>query len=461
MSPSLKENASLLSFIFRFIDSLIIVLSGVSCFYLLKPIKQFPQYQGLLPENYLTVIVLAFIFSAWWFPAFDLYQSWRGKQLSKEIRALLLGWGCSLLGVLAFIFFTKTATQFSRHWLLFWFISAFILLSFLRIILRGILKEIRIRGYNSRSIVLVGNGELTNKVAKKISNSSWAGLQIKGIFSDSIEQNESLYPLLGKIENLYEFLKNHPIDQVWITLPLTEMKNVEHLCRQLHSIVVEIKLVPDIASLRLLNYSTTQLDGMPVINLSISPITHTNKMLKWIEDKVLSVSFIILLSPLLLIIALAVKMTSPGPILYKQERVGNYGKKFQMLKFRSMPINADKNIVWGNANHKPKTKIGEFLRRTSLDELPQLFNVLKGEMSIVGPRPERSVFVDQFKHEIDYYMQKHLVHAGITGWAQANGWRGDTCLKTRIDYDLFYIENWSLWMDLKIIWMTLSKKTHQ
>jgi putative colanic acid biosynthesis UDP-glucose lipid carrier transferase len=456
MNFSAKENASLLALFLRLIDSVIIIASGMLCFYLLEPIKHFPSYTGYLSEKYLTVIVLGFIFSAWWFPAFNLYQSWRGSNISTEIRALLLGWSCSLLGVLAFIFFTKTATDFSRHWLFLWFTSSFILLSLLRVTLRWLLKKVRNNGYNLRSIVLVGGGNLSQQVAKKIQKASWMGLKIQGVFADTLTTNQDL-PTLGNINQVLAYINKNNIDQVWITLPLKEMEQIEQLCKQLHSTVVDVKLVPDIASLRLLNYSTTQLDGMPIINMSVSPMSNTNRLLKWIEDKVLSLLILLIISPLLCIIALAVKLTSPGPIFYKQERIGSNGKKFQMLKFRSMPVESDNNLEWGQANKKQKTMIGTFLRKTSLDELPQFINVLKGDMSIVGPRPERTVFVNKFKHEIDSYMQKHLVHAGITGWAQANGWRGDTCLKTRIDYDLFYVENWSLWFDLKIIWMTLFK----
>ena len=455
MNPSIKENASLIAFLIRFIDSTIIVASGLLCFYFLEPVKDFPHYNGFVPQNYLTVIILGFIFSAWWFPAFKVYQGWRGNNLLSEIRALLFAWGCSLVGVLAFIFFTKTATEFSRHWLLLWFVSAYLLLVLLRYAVHGMLNKMHSNGYNLRHIVLVGGGDLSTLIAKKIHKATWMGIKIHGVFSDKSESNKTDLPYLGTLDDVLSYVEERGIDQVWITLPLKKMEIIEALCKQLHSVVSEVKLVPDISSLRLLNYSTSYLDGTPIINMSVSPMSSTNRLIKWMEDKTLSLLILIVVSPLLCLIALSVKLTSPGPIFYKQERIGSNGKKFQMLKFRSMPINNEAEIKWGNAQSKQKTKIGSFLRRTSLDELPQFINTLKGDMSIVGPRPERTVFVDQFKYEIDHYMQKHLVHAGITGWAQVNGWRGDTCLKTRIDHDLFYVENWSLWFDLKIIWMTL------
>jgi putative colanic acid biosynthesis UDP-glucose lipid carrier transferase len=196
--------------------------------------------------------------------------------------------------------------------------------------------------------------------------------------------------------------------------------------------------------------------GMPVINLSASPLDSQAFLVKELEDKILSVLALVLLSPLFLIVAICVKLSSPGPVFYRQERIGWNGRPFTMLKFRSMPVDSEKDGVrWGNSREKKLTRFGAFIRRTSIDELPQFINVLMGDMSIVGPRPERTVFVEQFKDEIPNYMKKHLVKAGITGWAQVNGLRGDTDLAQRIEHDIYYIENWSLWFDLRILFLTV------
>ncbi len=451
----MKENANLLVLCIKLIDSIIIIASGMLCFFSLEPVKQFPDYINYMPANYLSLIILGFIFSAWWFPKFNLYQSWRESSLSVEIPALLFAWSCSLLGILAFLFFTKTAAEFSRHWFILWYISTFFALLIVRLAIRWSLYKLRIKGYNLRHIVLVGSGDLSREVIQKIQSAAWMGLKIQGYFFDIPMKNDLNLPCLGEIKDIIAYVEKHKIDQVWITLPLKEIDQIETLCNQLHSVLVEVKLVPNIASLRLLKHSTINVNGMTIISLSPTHMSSTNRLVKWLEDKVLASLILLTISPLLFIIAIAVKLTSPGPILYKQERTGGNGKCFQMLKFRSMPVNTDKDKVWGNVKSKQKTKIGQFLRKTSLDELPQFINVLKGDMSIVGPRPEQTIFVDKFKHEINSYMQKHIVQAGITGWAQVNGWRGDTCLKTRLDYDLFYIENWSLWFDLKIICLTL------
>jgi putative colanic acid biosynthesis UDP-glucose lipid carrier transferase len=220
---------------------------------------------------------------------------------------------------------------------------------------------------------------------------------------------------------------------------------------------VEIRFVPDIYSFHLLNHSMTDVGGLPVISLTETPMSGINRIVKAIEDYALASVLLVLASPLMLLIALGVKLTSPGPVLYRQERVTWNGEKFQMLKFRTMPVDAEaaSGPVWSRHGERRATPLGAFLRRTSLDELPQFFNVLHGEMSLVGPRPERPEFVERFRQEIPGYMQKHLVKAGISGWAQVNDLRGDSDLSQRIQYDLYYIDNWSLWFDLRIMVLTL------
>ncbi|MBW6453364.1 MAG: undecaprenyl-phosphate glucose phosphotransferase [Methyloprofundus sp.] len=456
----MREHAALLVILIKLFDWLVIVGGGIVCFYFLEPSKHFPAYDGLLPVTYLNALGMALLLSAWWFPAFNVYKSWRGENLFEEVRTLLLGWGCSMMALLVFMVFTKTTTEFSRHWIGLWFGLVFIGLVLSRISLRLVLRYLRKKGLNQRHIVLVGCSALTAQVAKRVQASDWMGLEISGFFSDENNTIDGLNKL-GDLGHLVDYAEQHEVDQVWLTLPLKEMDKIDTICRELHSVSVEVLLIPDISSLRLLNHSISQIDGMPVINMSVSPMKGINVLIKWLEDKLLSAFILLLISPLMLLIAIAVKLSSSGPILYRQERISWNGKRFQMLKFRSMPVDSDKNIVWGQAKNKHPTRVGQFLRKTSLDELPQFINVLKGDMSIVGPRPERTVFVEQFKHEIDSYMQKHLVQAGITGWAQVNGWRGDTCLQTRVKYDLYYVEHWSIWFDLKIIFMTLFKVFHQ
>ena len=452
----MREHAALLVILIKLLDWFIIVGGGIVCFHFLEPSKNFPVYDGVLPVTYLNALGIAFLLSAWWFPAFNVYKSWRGESLFEEVRMLLLSWTVSMIALLVFMVFTKTTTEISRHWLGLWFGLVFVGLVLSRISLRLVLRYLRKKGLNQRHIVLVGSSALTAQVAARVKVSDWMGLEISGFFSDKNSAIDGLNKL-GDLSKVIDYVEQHKVDQVWLTLSLKDMDKIEMICHQLHSVSVEVLLIPDISSLRLLNHSISQIDGMPVINMSVSPMRGANAIVKWLEDKLLSTFILLLISPLMMVIALAVKFSSPGPVLYHQERISWNGKKFQMLKFRSMPTDSDKDIIWGQAKNKHPTRVGQFLRKTSLDELPQFINVLKGDMSIVGPRPERTVFVEQFKHEIDSYMQKHLVQAGITGWAQINGWRGDTCLQTRVKYDLYYVEHWSLWLDLKIIFMTMFK----
>jgi putative colanic acid biosynthesis UDP-glucose lipid carrier transferase len=247
------------------------------------------------------------------------------------------------------------------------------------------------------------------------------------------------------------------IDQVWIALPLRAELRIREILSALRAYPIEVRFVPDIYSFHLLNHSMTEIAGLPVVSLTETPMSGPNRLLKAIEDYVLAFFFLALLLPLLVLIAIGVKATSPGPVFYRQERVTWNGERFWMLKFRTMPDNTESasGPVWARHGERRATPFGTFLRRWSLDEVPQLLNVFTGEMSLVGPRPERPEFVAQFRREIPGYMQKHLVKAGITGWAQVNDLRGDSDLTKRIAYDLFYIENWSVWFDLRILALTL------
>ncbi len=263
--------------------------------------------------------------------------------------------------------------------------------------------------------------------------------------------------LIDDYSDLLYHVNSNNIDQVWIALSHSEEETIRRVIETLDGVPVDIRYVPDIFEYQLMHHSLTEMAGIPVVNISYSAIDGANRVVKAMEDYVLASLLLVLASPAMLLIAIGVKLSSPGPILYRQTRVGWNGKEFTMLKFRTMPVDVEKETgpVWAKAGERRATPFGQFLRKTSLDELPQLFNVLMGEMSLIGPRPERPVFVEKYKEEIPHYNKKHLVKAGLTGWAQVHGWRGNTCLHTRIEHDLYYIENWSLWLDIKIIIMTI------
>ncbi|HIP53599.1 MAG TPA: exopolysaccharide biosynthesis polyprenyl glycosylphosphotransferase, partial [Chromatiales bacterium] len=263
---------------------------------------------------------------------------------------------------------------------------------------------------------------------------------------------------LGTIKDLSKYVNENDIDQVWIAFPFKGEGRGKEVLDELRHSTVNIRYILDLNAFKDTEKTLTDFGGIPLLDIDVTPLEGMAAYIKLIEDKILSAFALTILSPIFLIIAIGVKLSSPGPVFYRQERISWNNKPFMMLKFRSMPVDSEKGgVSWGGAKNKQPTSFGSFLRKTSLDELPQFINVLKGDMSIIGPRPERPVFVNQFKDEIPEYMKKHMVKAGITGWAQVNGLRGDTDLKKRIEYDLFYIRHWSLGFDIKIAFQTIFK----
>jgi putative colanic acid biosynthesis UDP-glucose lipid carrier transferase len=342
----------------------------------------------------------------------------------------------------------KEGGQYSRLWFVLWYGLALVIGIFARIALRITLRKLRAKGYNQKNIVIIGDDSLGKKVIDTLSQADWAGFHIKAVFTD------------GK--KLSEYIKNETIDDVWIALPLKEEDKVKQILKELMDTTVNIRLVPDIFGFSLLNHSITEIAGLPVIELTSSPMNTGNSFIKSIEDKVLASLILILISPIMLLVAIGVKMSSSGPVFFRQRRYGLSGESIWVWKFRSMTVcEDDAAFKQATANDKRVTKFGAFIRRTSLDELPQFINVLQGQMSIVGPRPHPVKLNEEFRQLIPKYMLRHIVKPGITGWAQINGYRGETDtlnkMEQRIAYDLYYIDNWSLWFDLKIIFLTVFK----
>ncbi len=410
-------------------------------------------------EGYFSAILIAVIVALFVFQMTGLYKPWRGNSLINEIGRIIVSWGILflILALLAVMF--KTSEFYSRAWFALWFVFGLTLSIVTHSIIRLVLRKLRQAGVNQRHIVVVSHGEYGLKIIKRLQAEKWNGYLVQGIFANTHLDEPQTAQYLGELEQLASYVENANIDQVWISMPLSEEKQVQQVLESLKHSTVTIRYLPDIFAFNLLNHSFTEVVGLPVIDLSSSPMDGGNEFIKNVEDKVLASLIMLLISPLLLTIALAVKISSKGPVFYRQTRVGWNNQNFTIYKFRSMPVDTETETgpVWAHKSENRATKIGSFLRKTSLDELPQFFNVLKGDMSIVGPRPERPHFVEQFKDEIPGYMKKHMVKAGITGWAQVNGWRGNTDIATRVEFDLYYIENWSLWFDIKIILLTIFK----
>jgi Undecaprenyl-phosphate glucose phosphotransferase len=315
-------------------------------------------------------------------------------------------------------------------------------------------------GIGLKRVLVAGSGELGRQVVDKILEHRELGYKVVGFVDDRAGGDHLGHrglPLLGTLDETADILQSERVDQLYVALPLDEHAKMVSLVESANRAIVEVKVVPDLVQVIALRARLEELDGIPIINIHDVPLRGFNSVLKRTIDVAISAASLLLLAPLIGFFAAAIKLTSPGPAFFRQERMGLDGKSFWVWKFRSMHDGAERETgpVWAREDDPRCTRVGRLLRRFSLDELPQLWNVFKGDMSLVGPRPERPFFVEQFKERIPQYMLRHKVKAGLTGWAQVNGWRGNTSLEKRIEYDLYYIENWSVRLDLKIMWMTL------
>lgn len=399
-----------------------------------------------------------------------LYQNRRGKsRVDEALTVLVAVLLASVLLSVVVAWYRPPLTPgsveyftYSRAFLALFGLCDLLFVVAFRNVLRQFLRRVRLSGHNLQHILVVGAGALGREITQKLLAHRELGFEVAGYLDDDPGKqgtNLSGVPVLGPTSRIEEVLGERRIDQVFVALPLEAHRKMLRILQVVSRECVEVKLVPDILQYATLNAALEDVDGTPVINLSQVPLQGWNSLVKRSMDVVLSLAGLIALLPFLPIAALAIWIEDRGPIFYRQERMGLDGKPFMILKFRSMRVNAEASTgpVWAVKDDPRRTRIGSFLRRTSLDELPQIWNVLKGEMSIIGPRPERPAFVHEFKHKIPQYMLRHRVKSGITGWAQVHGWRGNTSIKKRIQYDLYYIENWSLKLDLKILWMTFRK----
>jgi len=330
----------------------------------------------------------------------------------------------------------------------------------LRAAVRQFLERRFRSGLNLKRVLIAGAGDLARVVADKILEQSELGFRVVGFVDDKSTGDHIGYrglPILGPLSETPDICKQENIDQIYIALPLDEHVKMLGLIEYASREFIDVHVVPDLLEFLTLRARLEDLDGVPIISIHEVPLRGVNAVIKRLIDIGLSASVLALVAIPFALIALVIKKSSPGPAFYRQERMGLDGKAFHVWKFRSMPIDAEEvtGPVWARDDDPRATTVGRWLRRLDLDEMPQFWNVLMGDMSIVGPRPERPFFVEQFKHRIPQYMLRHKVKAGITGWAQVNGWRGNTSLEKRIEYDLYYIENWSVGLDIKIMWMTV------
>ncbi len=436
----------------------------ISCSYFLSWYLVFGRPNGLggLPkEQYFKVIPILIPVYLILFKIFHLYDAKRRMGSFAIMRSITYA---NIVGILIFTFvlylFRKNANliHFSSRMLAIFFVLDVLLVGFERIVFRKIRKN----GHYQKHIVLVGYSDACKNLIDAFKRNPEWGYNINAILDDLSPVGETYrgYSVKGEIDSLADILQNEDIDEVAITLPLAAYNKLETIVNTCEKYGVHTKFVPEYFNIIHSKPVTEDMDGVPVVNIRAVPLTDpVNAFVKRLMDIIFSLFFIILFSPVMIVTAIAVRLSSPGPILFRQERVGLHNKIFNMYKFRSMVQQRpeDEKKGWTTKGDARVTKVGKFIRSTSIDELPQFFNVLFGSMSIVGPRPERDQFVKQFMEEIPRYNVKHQVRPGITGWAQVNGLRGDTSIPERIKYDLFYIENWSATFDIKIMFLTVFK----
>ena len=412
-------------------------------------------------QQYMMMLILIVPVYLLLYQAFTLYTPMRmqGRRLvlANIVKANSLG-----LLILMFTFYMVDEGDFSRSTYIMFYVINIVLQWAVRMLIFTLLKDMREKGLNQKQMICVGYSRAAEEYIDRVqANPQW-GYVIQGILDDNTPAGTEYkgIKVLGRIENLNVILPENQMDEIAITLGLSEYYRLEEIVALCEKSGVHTKFIPDYNKIIPTKPYTEDILGLPVINIRYVPLNNTfNALIKRTMDIVGSIVGIIVTSPLMLLMCLIIKLTSPGPLIYKQERVGLHNQTFWMYKFRSMEVQpeSEEKKAWTVKNDPRVTPVGKFMRHTSIDELPQLFNILKGNMSLVGPRPERPFFVEKFREEIPRYMVKHQVRPGLTGWAQVNGSRGDTSIRKRIECDLYYIENWSIGFDIKIIFLTFFK----
>ncbi|MBE0153533.1 undecaprenyl-phosphate glucose phosphotransferase [Serratia sp. PL7] len=451
----LQTNASMISIAQRISDTLIMFASMIFAGLMMK--------EGITEAHSIMALTALVVFQMIG-GITDFYRSWRGMSIYLEIQILIRNWTLSIIfstGILSVLTSISTGVYF--YFL--WYAVSTILFIFSRVLIRSIIRHLRKLGYNTRNIVIVGGCQSGGHLAESINKAPWLGFNILGYYLSKDENPPGYYSNMlyrGDIDNLISDAKKGLFDRVYIALKMQESNCIEYILSELSDATCTVMLVPDVFTYNLLQSHSEIVNGIPVISLFDSPMSGINMLMKRAEDIIVSLAILAFISPVLFLIAILVKLTSPGPVIFKQTRYGIDGKAIKVWKFRSMTVmeNGDevKQARKGDARLTP---IGGLLRRTSLDELPQFINVILGDMSIVGPRPHAVAHNEQYRKIIKGYMLRHKMKPGITGWAQISGWRGETDtlekMEKRVEYDLFYIRNWSIWLDFKIIILTVFK----
>ena len=460
----IKDNQQYFNKLHVLIDAFVIIVSYVFAWWLKFLSGILDHEVGVLSfEFYMRALLLIVPVYILLYYAFNLYTSKRVQGRRLEFSNIVMANTVGLLLMFAALFtltsYNPQYRNFSREMLFYFYVTNIVVEEIVRLLIRRFLRSIRRRGYNLKHILLVGYSRAAEQYIDRIQQNPQWGYNVRGVLDDNIARGTSYkgVKVIGSIGNLNYILPQNSLDEIAITLGLEEYYKLEKIVAECEKSGVHTKFIPDYGNIIPTRPYTEDLLGLPVINIRYVPLS--NAFVKRCMDVVGSIVCIILFSPVMLLSAILVKATSKGPLIFAQERVGLHNKPFKMYKFRTMYVQTEEEEQkgWTKKNDPRVTEVGKFLRKTSLDEFPQLFNVLKGDMSLVGPRPERPQYVEKFREEIPRYMIKHQVRPGMTGWAQVNGYRGDTSIRKRIEHDLYYIENWTLGLDVKILFLTVFK----
>ena len=447
----IRENQKTLHHLHVLSDGAVLFLAFPAAFWI-----RFHLFHGDLGMPLRNYILMGAVYTAaqlFTYAAFSLYQSFRAKRLRVELVRL---WEATLLDavILQSLLFMSWGVHYSRGLLLIAFALSVGVLSVKRIILRKALRRYRMAGHNLKHVLILGSGTLAQKYLREIEGDRALGYDAIGYVSDSEGLEELRW--LGGFEKLEDLLEKTRPDEVVAALEPEDVPRTPRIITACDSAGVRLSFIPFFAGYVPSTPQLDDLNGIPLMNIRHIPLDNwTNAFLKRAMDIVVSALALLLLSPVMALCAIGVKLSSPGPVIFRQERVGRGQERFWMYKFRSMRVNSQENTAWSTREDDRRTRFGAFMRKCSLDELPQLWNVLKGDMSLVGPRPELPYFVEQFRDEVPLYMVKHQVRPGITGWAQVHDLRGDTSIQARVDHDIYYIEHWSFWFDVQILLTTL------
>lgn len=460
MRDLIIRNSSRLELTIRLMDVLVLEIAGglAALIHFQVPLSETPPIHTVLLHF---CSALAFLL----FPQLELYTSWRGRTMPDLFLRLAGSWGLVILIGLFFSFLIHHVGHLSRLWMSYWYASGVALLMLYRSAVYIGLRYLRTKGMNNKRVLIVGYGSTGQEMHRRARQQDWTGYDVTAVHADPEDAAKISDPnivRIDRLEDIHDYVVNNHVHEIWITLPLLASPKLQQLQYLLRNTFVDIRWVPDILGLQMLSNKMGNFLGLPVVDLNQPISSGLNGVIKDVFDRLFAATALVLLLPLFIVLAICIKATSPGPVFFRQPRLGLNGRQFNVYKFRTMKVHQEAGIVTQATKNDPRiTAIGGFLRRTSLDELPQFINVLLGDMSVVGPRPHALQHNEMYKDLLEMYMLRHRVKPGITGWAQIHGHRGETDtvdkMAKRVQFDLHYIQNWSLWMDVRIIVWTAFK----